>query len=86
MKNIEINLGRACDNRCVFCANGEISARERGWMRIESVEEELGERRSEGAESKSKRSTAMPREHNSRLMATVDLRSLPQVKQWAKRA
>jgi MoaA/NifB/PqqE/SkfB family radical SAM enzyme len=41
MKNLEINLGRACSNRCVFCANGAVSARQRGWMRPADVEAEL---------------------------------------------
>lgn len=51
MKNVDINLGRACNNRCVFCSNGSVSARERGWMRIEQVEQEIDARREQGASS-----------------------------------
>ncbi len=51
MKNVDINLGRACNNRCVFCSNGSVSARERGWMRVEQVEQEIDARREQGAYS-----------------------------------
>ncbi len=51
MKNLELNLGKPCNNRCVFCATGEQSRGERGWMAPKEVEEALRRGRDEGAQA-----------------------------------
>jgi MoaA/NifB/PqqE/SkfB family radical SAM enzyme len=51
LKNFEINFGRACNNRCVFCSNGNVSADKRGWMRPDAIEKEIERGRKKGAES-----------------------------------
>jgi MoaA/NifB/PqqE/SkfB family radical SAM enzyme len=51
LKNVDINLGMACNNRCVFCSNGKKAVRNRGWMRVEEVEKEIDERFDTGLES-----------------------------------
>jgi len=51
LKNADINLGKACNNRCLFCANGEPTKEERRWARAEHVEREMDRHRQEGAES-----------------------------------
>ena len=51
MKNLELNLGKPCNNRCVFCATGEQSRGDKGWMRLDEVDATLRRGRSEGAES-----------------------------------
>jgi len=40
-RNIEVNLGKACNNRCVFCANGIISAAERRWTPVRVIKAEV---------------------------------------------
>ena len=47
-KQIEINLGKACDNRCVFCANGGVSPSERGFLPFDKVLSELRQAADEG--------------------------------------
>jgi MoaA/NifB/PqqE/SkfB family radical SAM enzyme len=51
VKNLELNLGKPCNNRCVFCATGEQSRGDRGWMDTDEVERSLRQGREEGAES-----------------------------------
>ncbi len=51
MRNLEISLGKVCNNRCVFCATGEQSRNIRGWMDPEEVRRSLRKGREEGAES-----------------------------------
>ncbi len=31
-KNVEINIGKACNNRCVFCIDGLPKAEDRSYM------------------------------------------------------
>lgn len=49
MKNLELNLGKPCNNRCVFCATGERSRGDRGWMALAEADQALGRGRREGA-------------------------------------
>ena len=51
MINVDINLGKACNNKCVFCSNGQTTTDERRWAKVDQIETELSARRSEGAES-----------------------------------
>jgi len=51
VKNLELNLGKPCNNRCVFCATGEQSRGDRGWMAPDEVERTLERGRQEGAEA-----------------------------------
>lgn len=48
MRNLDLNLGRACNYRCVFCSNGALGARERGWMRHSEAQNELSLGRQSG--------------------------------------
>lgn len=49
--NVDINLGKACNNNCLFCSNGRTTAEERRWARLEQIQAEIVERRAQGAES-----------------------------------
>lgn len=40
-KNVEINIGKACNNRCVFCIDGLPKREDRSYMRFEQMQEEL---------------------------------------------
>lgn len=40
-KNVEINIGKACNNRCVFCIDGLPKAEDRSYMRFEQMQSEL---------------------------------------------
>jgi Radical SAM superfamily len=51
VKNLELNLGKGCNNRCVFCATGERSRGDRGWMASDEAESALDRGRREGAEA-----------------------------------
>ncbi len=51
MLNLELNLGKPCNNRCVFCATGAESRGDRGWMAPDEVERALDRGRGEGAEA-----------------------------------
>lgn len=51
MKNLELSLGKPCNNRCVFCATGERSRGDRGWMAVDEAERALRRGRREGAEA-----------------------------------
>jgi len=51
MKNVDINLGKACNNRCRFCSNGETTAEQRRWGKLADIQSEITERRAGGAES-----------------------------------
>jgi len=51
VKNLELNLGKPCNNRCVFCATGEQSRGVRGWMAPDEVDRALDQGRREGAEA-----------------------------------
>lgn len=41
MKNIEINLGMVCNNRCVFCANAQVRPAQRRWVARDQVVAEI---------------------------------------------
>ena len=47
--NLEINLGKGCDNRCLFCATGRESRDDPGWMSVKAVGEALASGRARGA-------------------------------------
>lgn len=51
MKNVDINLGKACNNRCLFCSNGDPTPEERRWAKLEDIREEIDRRRAAGADS-----------------------------------
>ncbi|NOY24620.1 MAG: radical SAM protein [Oligoflexia bacterium] len=40
-KNVEINLGKACNNRCVFCLDGLPKREDRSYMRFDQLQSEL---------------------------------------------
>ncbi len=40
-KNVEINIGKACNNRCVFCIDGLPKAEDRSYMPWEQMQAEL---------------------------------------------
>ena len=40
-KNLELNVGMACNNRCVFCMSGDVASSERRWLPLERAKEEL---------------------------------------------
>ncbi|MBI5499285.1 MAG: radical SAM protein [Deltaproteobacteria bacterium] len=41
MRNIEINIGMVCNNRCVFCVNSQVNAAGRRWVSKERVVAEI---------------------------------------------
>jgi MoaA/NifB/PqqE/SkfB family radical SAM enzyme len=50
-RNLEINLGKGCDSRCVFCATGQQSRDEPGWMSVDVVRDTLRSGRAQGVDS-----------------------------------
>ena len=40
MINVDINLGKACNNSCVFSSNGQTTSDERRWAKVEQIETE----------------------------------------------
>jgi len=40
-RNVEINVGKGCNGRCVFCLDGRVSARSRAPMRFEDLAAEI---------------------------------------------
>jgi MoaA/NifB/PqqE/SkfB family radical SAM enzyme len=48
---VDINLGKACNNHCRFCSNGDPMPEELRWAELATVEAEVRRRRLEGAES-----------------------------------
>lgn len=40
-ENLELNVGLACNNRCLFCMSGDARAPERRWLPAEAAREEL---------------------------------------------
>lgn len=51
MRQIEINLGKACDNACVFCANGCVAPEERKFFSLDSVIREVDQAAQSGYEA-----------------------------------
>ncbi|MFH2204042.1 MAG: radical SAM protein [Elusimicrobiota bacterium] len=41
VKNLELNLGMACNNRCLFCMSGQVKPDMRLWMPLERAQREL---------------------------------------------
>ena len=50
-KNIEINLGKACNNRCVFCIDGLPKAEDRSYMAWPALRDEIDRWAAEGYRS-----------------------------------
>ena len=50
-RQIEINLGKACNNACRFCSNGAVSPEEQAPVPIETVSEEIKKAAWEGYEA-----------------------------------
>jgi len=50
-RNLELNLGRRCNNRCVFCLDATAPRESRDWLPVERAREELERARGEGAVS-----------------------------------
>ncbi len=50
-KNVEINIGKACNNRCVFCIDGLPKAEDRSYMPWPQMQAELGRWYDEGYRS-----------------------------------
>ncbi len=48
-RNLELNLGKVCNNRCVFCLDGRAPAESRRWVPLERALEEFRRARVEGA-------------------------------------
>ena len=40
-RNVEINIGKACNNRCVFCLDGMPKKEDRSYMAFETMKTEL---------------------------------------------
>ena len=40
-RNVEINIGKACNNRCVFCLDGMPKREDRSYMKFEVMKAEL---------------------------------------------
>ncbi|MEQ1918524.1 MAG: radical SAM protein, partial [Elusimicrobiota bacterium] len=40
-KNLELDVGMACNNRCVFCVSGDAKSAERRWLPLERAKEEI---------------------------------------------
>ncbi|MBN1774395.1 MAG: radical SAM protein [Deltaproteobacteria bacterium] len=51
MRNVDVNIGKACNLRCRFCSNGDPLPEELRWADAAMVEAEIRMRRREGAES-----------------------------------
>ncbi len=50
-RNVEINVGKACNNKCVFCLDGMPSKADKGFILLETMKRELARWRSLGHES-----------------------------------
>ncbi len=48
-RNLELNLGKLCNNRCVFCLDGRAPAESRCWVPLDRAMGELRAARAEGA-------------------------------------
>ncbi|NOZ85663.1 MAG: radical SAM protein [Deltaproteobacteria bacterium] len=49
--NLEVSLGKACNNRCLFCANGIVPPADRQWTPREVVKDEIERGLGEGCTS-----------------------------------
>lgn len=50
-RNLELNLGKLCNNRCIFCLDGRAPKESRKWVPAGRAAEELGRARREGTDS-----------------------------------
>ncbi len=50
-KNYEVNIGKICNNACIFCANGVISKEENRFVEFEKIKSEIKKAYSEGFRS-----------------------------------
>lgn len=50
-KNIELNLGKVCNNRCIFCLDRRAPKSAKKWLPVKRAREELERAREEGIES-----------------------------------
>lgn len=41
MKSFELNIGRACNSRCVFCVSRMVSKEEKAWLPLEKARDEV---------------------------------------------
>ena len=41
MKGFELNIGRACNSRCVFCVSRQVSQEEKVWLPLEKARDEV---------------------------------------------
>ena len=48
-RNLELNLGKLCNNRCVFCLDGSAPDAARRWVPVDRALDELRRARAEGA-------------------------------------
>jgi MoaA/NifB/PqqE/SkfB family radical SAM enzyme len=51
LRHIEINIGKLCNNACVFCGNGTVPEAERPWVPADRVLGEIGRAAREGYRS-----------------------------------
>ncbi len=49
MQNVDINLGWACNNNCLFCSNGQATSAQRKWGDENEIRSEIVARRTQGA-------------------------------------
>jgi MoaA/NifB/PqqE/SkfB family radical SAM enzyme len=50
-RNLELNLGKLCNNRCIFCLDGAAPQESRKWVPVERAAGELERARKEGTTS-----------------------------------
>jgi len=50
-RNLELNLGKVCNNRCIFCLDGNASKAARKWLPVRRARIELEAARRDGVES-----------------------------------
>ena len=47
-RNVEINIGKTCNNKCVFCLDGMPTKEDKAFMPFEEMVSELNRYRAEG--------------------------------------
>ncbi len=50
-RNLELNLGKVCNNRCILCLDARAPRESRRWVPVERAAEELERGRADGADS-----------------------------------
>lgn len=51
MDNFELNIGRACNSRCVFCMSRKANRAERAWLPLDKARREIRQARERGCSS-----------------------------------